>query len=188
MAPNTPLGKKRKPNAASLFPSFPYSRRPFFLSTSLSRSPLEDLTLSSSKTTLISDVFSLLHAVSSTERTEEAAYKPLPGAPTTSRISDENASLLENIHWKALGLLFTVWIILLVLEIAKDFRKRWDRQSQAFYNLFRQADGVEKLAEIIQRLEQGDLKLRVRTLEFERAFQLVASIQKTIGNVSETGL
>ncbi|XP_014630381.1 protein ACTIVITY OF BC1 COMPLEX KINASE 8, chloroplastic-like isoform X2 [Glycine soja] len=67
--------------------------------------------------------------------------------------------------------------------VLKDFRKRWDRQSQAFYNLIRQADRVDKLANIIQRLEQGDLKLRVRTLESERAFQRVAAVQKTIGNV-----
>ncbi|KAK4256729.1 hypothetical protein QN277_006416 [Acacia crassicarpa] len=66
--------------------------------------------------------------------------------------------------------------------VLKDFRKRWDRQSQAFYNLFRQAERVEKLADIIQRLEQGDLKLRVRALESERAFQRVAAVQKTIGN------
>ncbi|KAG5611710.1 hypothetical protein H5410_022991 [Solanum commersonii] len=66
--------------------------------------------------------------------------------------------------------------------VVKDFRKRWDRQSQAFYNLFRQADRVEKLAAIIQRLEQGDLKLRVRALESERAFQRVAAVQKTIGS------
>ncbi|XWS41491.1 hypothetical protein CRYUN_Cryun17cG0086300 [Craigia yunnanensis] len=66
--------------------------------------------------------------------------------------------------------------------VLKDFRKRWDRQSRAFYNLFRQADKVEKLAETIQRLEQGDLKLRVRTLESERAFQRVAAVQKTIGS------
>uniref|UniRef100_A0A2N9EH77 ABC1 atypical kinase-like domain-containing protein n=1 Tax=Fagus sylvatica TaxID=28930 RepID=A0A2N9EH77_FAGSY len=65
-----------------------------------------------------------------------------------------------------------------------DLRKRWDRQSRAFYNLIRQADRVEKLAEIIQRLEQGDLKLRVRTLESERAFQRVAAVQRTVGNVS----
>ncbi|KAJ7956894.1 Protein kinase [Quillaja saponaria] len=71
--------------------------------------------------------------------------------------------------------------------ILKDLRKRWDRQSQAFYNLFRQADRVEKLAEIIQRLEQGDLKLRVRTLESERAFQRVATVQKTIGNAVAAG-
>ncbi|KAK4388991.1 protein ACTIVITY OF BC1 COMPLEX kinase, chloroplastic [Sesamum angolense] len=64
----------------------------------------------------------------------------------------------------------------------EDFRKRWDRQSQAFYNLFRQADRVEKLAQTIQRLEQGDLKLRVRALESERAFQRVAAVQNTIGS------
>ncbi|CAL0306618.1 unnamed protein product [Lupinus luteus] len=71
--------------------------------------------------------------------------------------------------------------------ILKDFKKRQDRQSQAFYNLFRQADRVEKIAEIIQRLEQGDLKLRVRTLESERAFQRVATVQKTIGNAVAAG-
>ncbi|KAL0299961.1 UNVERIFIED_CONTAM: protein ACTIVITY OF BC1 COMPLEX kinase, chloroplastic [Sesamum calycinum] len=64
----------------------------------------------------------------------------------------------------------------------EDFRKRWDRQSQAFYNLFRQADRVEKLAQTIQRLEQGDLKLRVGALESERAFQRVAAVQNTIGS------
>uniref|UniRef100_A0A6M2ETJ1 ABC1 atypical kinase-like domain-containing protein n=1 Tax=Populus davidiana TaxID=266767 RepID=A0A6M2ETJ1_9ROSI len=68
--------------------------------------------------------------------------------------------------------------------LLKDFRKRWDRQSRAFYNLFRQADRVQKLADTIQRLEQGDLKLRVRTLEAERAFQRVAAVQKTVGSVS----
>ncbi|CAL9166525.1 unnamed protein product [Musa hybrid cultivar] len=66
--------------------------------------------------------------------------------------------------------------------IVKDVKKRWERQSSAFYNLFRQADRVEKLAQIIQRLEKGDLKLRVRTLESERAFQRVAAVQRTIGN------
>ncbi|KAJ8432814.1 hypothetical protein Cgig2_026144 [Carnegiea gigantea] len=65
--------------------------------------------------------------------------------------------------------------------ILKDFRKGWDRQSRAFYNLFRQADRVEKLAQIIERLEKGDLKLRVRALESERAFQRVAVLQKTMG-------
>ncbi|KAJ0975198.1 hypothetical protein J5N97_017163 [Dioscorea zingiberensis] len=69
----------------------------------------------------------------------------------------------------------------------KDLRKRWERQSRAFYNLFRQADRVEKLAETIQRLEQGDLKLRVRTLESERAFQRVAAVQRTIGSAVVAG-
>ncbi|KAG8383466.1 hypothetical protein BUALT_Bualt04G0016100 [Buddleja alternifolia] len=71
--------------------------------------------------------------------------------------------------------------------ILKDFRKRWDRQSQAFFNLFRQADRVEKLAEVIQRLEQGDLKLRVRTLESERAFQRVATVQDMVGSAVAAG-
>ncbi|OIT26860.1 PREDICTED: uncharacterized protein LOC109214760 [Nicotiana attenuata] len=71
--------------------------------------------------------------------------------------------------------------------VLKDFRNRWDRQSRAFYNLFRQADRVERLAEIIQRLEQGDLKLRVRALESERAFQRVAAVQKTIGSAVAAG-
>lgn len=43
-------------------------------------------------------------------------------------------------------------VLTLYVIIVQDFRKRWDRQSRAFYNLFRQADRVEKLAEIIQRL------------------------------------
>ncbi|CAI0428821.1 unnamed protein product [Linum tenue] len=68
--------------------------------------------------------------------------------------------------------------------VVKDLRNRWDRQSRAFYNLFRQADRVEKLAETLQRLEQGDLKLRVRTLEAERAFQRVGAVQTTVGSVS----
>uniref|UniRef100_A0A251SIP0 ABC1 atypical kinase-like domain-containing protein n=1 Tax=Helianthus annuus TaxID=4232 RepID=A0A251SIP0_HELAN len=68
--------------------------------------------------------------------------------------------------------------------VIKDFKKRWERQSQAFYNLFRQADRIEKLVAVIERLEQGDLKLRVRALESERSFQRVAAVQKTIGSGS----
>ncbi|GAB2231974.1 hypothetical protein Drorol1_Dr00010993 [Drosera rotundifolia] len=71
--------------------------------------------------------------------------------------------------------------------IIKDFRRRWDRQSRAFYNLFRQADRMEKLSQIMERLEKGDLKLRVRTLESERAFQRIAAVQKTIGNIVAAG-
>jgi predicted unusual protein kinase regulating ubiquinone biosynthesis (AarF/ABC1/UbiB family) len=65
--------------------------------------------------------------------------------------------------------------------VLKDFTKRWNRQAQAFNNVFRQADRVEKISNIIQRLEQGDLKLRVRVLESERAFTRVATMQQTIG-------
>ncbi|KAI3996310.1 hypothetical protein MKX01_026778 [Papaver californicum] len=71
--------------------------------------------------------------------------------------------------------------------VIKDFKKRLERQNQAFYNLFRQADRVEKLAAVIQRLEQGDLKLRVRALESERSFLRVAAMQKTIGSAVAAG-
>lgn len=53
--------------------------------------------------------------------------------------------------------------------------------------MFRQSDRIEKLAQVIERLEKGDLKLRVRSLESERAFQRVAAVQNTIGNAVATG-
>ncbi|OWM82264.1 hypothetical protein CDL15_Pgr001838 [Punica granatum] len=90
---------------------------------------------------------------------------------------------LELLRFREAG----VEVVLKASPYPTDFRKRLDRQSRAFYNLFRQADRVEKLAGIIQRLEQGDLKLRVRALESERAFQRVAAVQKTIGNAVAAG-
>lgn len=43
-------------------------------------------------------------------------------------------------------------LILYFNFMLQDFKNRWERQSQAFYNLFRQADRVEKLAQVIERL------------------------------------
>jgi exonuclease VII small subunit len=63
-------------------------------------------------------------------------------------------------------------------------QRRWDRQAQAFGNLFRGPDRVAKLEAVVTALEQGDLKLRVRTLESERAFKRVAQVQSNIGKVS----
>ncbi|KAL5156597.1 Sulfite exporter TauE/SafE family protein 3 [Glycine soja] len=60
-----------------------------------------------------------------TERTAEVAYEPLPGGPNTSnhkepKKSKETGSILENVRWKALGVLFTVWVLILASEIAKS--------------------------------------------------------------------
>eukprot|EP00249_Psilotum_nudum_P015268 c25233_g1_i1 orf=941-3481(-) len=71
--------------------------------------------------------------------------------------------------------------------IIRDLKKRWERHTRAFSNLFRQAERVEKIADIIERLEQGDLKLRVRTLESERAFKRVAVVQQTLGQAILAG-
>jgi hypothetical protein len=40
----------------------------------------------------------------------------------------------------------------MIWHFVKDFRKRWDRQAQAFSNIFRQPQRVEKIASMIQRL------------------------------------
>ena len=42
--------------------------------------------------------------------------------------------------------------MLLIATLFQDAKKRWERQSRAFYNLFRQSDRVEKVAQIIERL------------------------------------
>ncbi|KAG6403382.1 hypothetical protein SASPL_135600 [Salvia splendens] len=115
--------------------------------------------------------------------------------PATSTLVVRSFSVLDAIG-KGLDPRFDITEIAkpYALELLKfreagieDFRKRWDRQARAFYNLFRQANRVEKLAEVIQRLEQGVLKLRVRALESERAFQRVATVQETIGSVVAAG-
>ncbi|KAL0294084.1 UNVERIFIED_CONTAM: protein ACTIVITY OF BC1 COMPLEX kinase, chloroplastic [Sesamum calycinum] len=70
-----------------------------------------------------------------------------------------------------------------ITEIAKPTSGRDGTDNHKHFTIFRQADRVEKLAQTIQRLEQGDLKLRVGALESERAFQRVAAVQNTIGSV-----
>ncbi|EFJ09480.1 hypothetical protein SELMODRAFT_235769 [Selaginella moellendorffii] len=71
--------------------------------------------------------------------------------------------------------------------VIRDFKKRWQRQAEAFNNLFRQPDRVAKLADVIERLEQGDLKLRVRTLESERSFKRVSAVQQNIAQAVFAG-
>ncbi|KAK6150477.1 hypothetical protein DH2020_015409 [Rehmannia glutinosa] len=111
-------------------------------------------------------------------REELGFKKPLSKEEMTEK-KKQRLAAIEELTWTTL--------LKFHLDFIQDFRKRWDRQSQAVFNLFRQADRVEKLAEIIQRLEQGDLKLRVRTLESERAFQRVATVQNMVGSAVAAG-
>ncbi|GLT54187.1 hypothetical protein SLA2020_274070 [Shorea laevis] len=59
---------------------------------------------------------------------EEVRYKLLPGGPrngthSETKESDQKpkVSILENIYWKEVGLLFAVWISILALQIAKNY-------------------------------------------------------------------
>ncbi|KAH7565225.1 hypothetical protein JRO89_XS09G0168100 [Xanthoceras sorbifolium] len=57
---------------------------------------------------------------------EDMAYGPLPGGSanghqTNTKKSRKEVSILENVCWKELGILFAVWIAILALQIAKTF-------------------------------------------------------------------
>ncbi|KAA8540410.1 hypothetical protein F0562_024671 [Nyssa sinensis] len=55
---------------------------------------------------------------------EEVEYKPLPGGPSTGaqvESKDSKVSIIENVYWKELGILVAVWIIILSLQIAKNY-------------------------------------------------------------------
>lgn len=59
--------------------------------------------------------------------TEEVWYKLLPGGPTNetkmrvNKIKPSKVSIINNVLWKEVGILFAVWTIILVLHISKDF-------------------------------------------------------------------
>ncbi|KAB1204396.1 hypothetical protein CJ030_MR8G027189 [Morella rubra] len=53
----------------------------------------------------------------------EVEYKPLPGGPRNGSQKDSEepeATILENVYWKELGLLIFVWVAFLALQIAKN--------------------------------------------------------------------
>ncbi|KAL0027900.1 hypothetical protein WJX79_001482 [Trebouxia sp. C0005] len=58
--------------------------------------------------------------------------------------------------------------------LAKDFRRRLGLQNRAVKNLFRQPNMIEDVRGTLNKLERGDLKLRVKNLEKKEA-QLVGS-------------
>ncbi|KAL0054955.1 hypothetical protein WJX82_005096 [Trebouxia sp. C0006] len=63
--------------------------------------------------------------------------------------------------------------------LAKDFKRRLGVQNRAVKNLFRQPNMVEDVRGTLNKLERGDLKLRVRALEAERALARVQIMQTT---------
>ncbi|WCJ40771.1 Sulfite exporter TauE/SafE family protein [Euphorbia peplus] len=55
---------------------------------------------------------------------EEVEYEPLPGHGNYVRPSESekrHVTLLENVQWRKLGLLFVVWLIILALELTKEY-------------------------------------------------------------------
>ncbi|XP_058192487.1 sulfite exporter TauE/SafE family protein 3-like isoform X1 [Rhododendron vialii] len=57
---------------------------------------------------------------------EEVEYKPLPEGPNngtqmeSSESKASTVSIIENVHWKELGILVSVWVTILALQIAKS--------------------------------------------------------------------
>lgn len=47
----------------------------------------------------------------------EVEYKPLAGDPNQK----QKVSIIQNIHWKELGILFAVWVAILAIEISKNY-------------------------------------------------------------------
>lgn len=56
---------------------------------------------------------------------------------------------------------------------ADDLKRRAANQNRAVVNLFKGPNQIEEIGSVINRLESGDLKLRVRALEAERALTRV---------------
>ncbi|KAI4329245.1 hypothetical protein L6164_021533 [Bauhinia variegata] len=75
------------------------------------------------KETIIKKESARQSQLNDSERTEEVAYEPLSGGPNNgnTRYKKKESSGVENVRWKELGILFTVWIIILALEISKNF-------------------------------------------------------------------
>eukprot|EP00899_Mesostigma_viride_P005280 jgi/Mesvir1/14753/Mv05396-RA.1 len=61
--------------------------------------------------------------------------------------------------------------------LVREAKKRFGLQNRAVANLFRAPDRMERIEGVLARLESGELKLRVRTLEGERALKRVAVMQ-----------
>ncbi|XP_061980810.1 sulfite exporter TauE/SafE family protein 3-like isoform X2 [Populus nigra] len=63
---------------------------------------------------------------SNADDNEEVEYQPLPGGPSGGGAENkepkkEEVSIIDNVYWKELGLLFAVWGAILALEISKNY-------------------------------------------------------------------
>lgn len=65
-------------------------------------------------------------------------------------------------------------------KLQQEWSKRLTLQNRAVKNLFQGPNMIEDTYTTIQQLERGDLKLRVRALEAERALTRVATMQKAM--------
>ena len=67
-------------------------------------------------------------------------------------------------------------------RLQDDFVKRSQNQNRAVVNLFKGPNQIEYISNTMSRLEGGDLKIRVRALEAERALARVEASQSTMTN------
>ena len=67
-------------------------------------------------------------------------------------------------------------------KLTADLTKRVALQNRAVVNLFRGPNQIEDIASVVSRLERGDLKLRVRALETERALLRVQAWQRVVAS------
>ncbi|KAI8469667.1 MAG: ABC1 family-domain-containing protein [Monoraphidium minutum] len=65
---------------------------------------------------------------------------------------------------------------------AEDLKKRSDNQNRAVANLFKGPNRIDAIGSVVDRLESGDLKLRVRALETERALSRVQAWQRVVSS------
>lgn len=65
-------------------------------------------------------------------------------------------------------------------RLQQDFLKRAGRQNRAVVNLFKGPNQIEYLSNTMTRMENGELKIRVRALEAERALARVEISQKAM--------
>lgn len=65
-------------------------------------------------------------------------------------------------------------------KYSNELKKRSDNQNRAVVNLFKGPNNIDDIATVVSRLERGELKLRVRALEAERALTRVEAWQRVI--------